>query len=243
MPHMPPLLSAKDISYSVDGKSLLSGITFDARDHRIGIVGRNGSGKTTLARIIAGLVLPTHGKVRIGGVDVGKDRKAALGHVGILFQNPDHQIIFPTVEEEIAFGLRQMGLVAAEVNQGVADILRRFDKSHWTGAAIHQLSQGQRQLVCLMSVLAMSPAVIILDEPFAGLDIPTTRQLSRYLDAVEASLVMITHDPAQLAHYNRVLWLDRGEVRRDGAPSDVLAAFKARMLEIGDGDDLSDLAG
>lgn len=238
----PPLIDLSDVSYAPEGKQVLSEVTFRAEERRIGIVGRNGSGKTSLARVMAGLVPATAGEVRIDGVDVARDRKAALGRIGILFQNPDHQIIFPTVQEEIAFGLTQMGQDRAEVARGVTEVLERFDKTHWARAAIHQLSQGQRQLVCLMSVLAMAPKVIILDEPFAGLDIPTTRQLERVLDSLHVTLVHITHMPEMVRSYDRVIWLDGGRLHRDGAAAPVLSAFTQQMMMIGDGDDLSDLA-
>ena len=239
----PPEIDLTGVAYAPGGVSVLRGITLSLNQRRIGIVGRNGSGKTSLARIMAGLVAPDQGQVRIAGVDVAKDRKAALGVIGILFQNPDHQIIFPTVEEEIAFGLTQMGQSGAEVTAAVQAILARFDKAHWARAAIHQLSQGQRQLVCLMAVLAMRPRVIILDEPFAGLDIPTTRQLARMLAGLQVTLLHITHDPNAVRAYDRVLWLEEGAVVQDGPAHQVLASFETRMIELGDGDDLSDLAG
>lgn len=242
-PPAAPLIALRDVSYLPDDKPVLSGITLETDAKRIGIVGRNGSGKTTLARMIAGLVAPDKGTVRICSADVARNRKAALAAVGILFQNPDHQIIFPTVEEEIAFGLTQMGKNTAEVKASVAAILQRFGKAHWAEAAIHQLSQGQRQLVCLMSVLAMEPRVIVLDEPFAGLDIPTTRQLARVLDSLDVCLVMITHDPAMLDGYDRVLWIDAGRIVQDGPAGPVLAAFTEQMTQLGGGDDLSDLSG
>lgn len=236
------LIALDNVHYRPDGVSVLTDISFHSDARRIGIIGRNGSGKTSLARVMAGLVAPSSGQVRIAGVDVARDRKAALRHVGILFQNPDHQIIFPTVEEEIAFGLTQMGLTKSQVSMRVSDILMQFDKSHWAAAAIHQLSQGQRQLVCLMSVLAMEPQVIILDEPFAGLDIPTALHLQRVLEGLEATLVVITHDPDVVRDYDRVLWLEGGQVAQEGAPDEVLPAFEARMKQIGDGDDLSHIA-
>ncbi len=240
---VPELIEISAISYYPGGVPVLDGVTLTGSERRIGVVGRNGSGKTSLARVIAGLVAPDEGRVRIAGADVGQDRKAALGAVGILFQNPDHQIIFPTVEEEIAFGLLQMGHSKAQAAAEVAAILARFGKAHWAGAAIHRLSQGQRQLVCLMSVLVMSPRVIILDEPFSGLDIPTALHLSRVLEGLEATLVQITHDPATLQSYDRVLWLEAGRVMQDGAAAGVLAAFGSAMRQRGQDDDLSDIAG
>lgn len=243
MPAQSPSLIALDaVHYTPGGVAVLADITLRADDRRIGIIGRNGSGKTSLARVMAGLVTPDRGEVRIAGVDVAKDRKAALRQVGILFQNPDHQIIFPTVEEEIAFGLLQMGQSKTEAAAGVAATLAQFDKTHWAPAAIHQLSQGQRQLVCLMSVLAMQPRLIILDEPFAGLDLPTALHLRRVLDGLDVTLVVITHDPDVVRGYDRVLWLEGGAIAQDGPPGEVLPVFKARMQQIGDGDDLSYIA-
>ncbi|MGB3245147.1 MAG: ABC transporter ATP-binding protein [Sulfitobacter sp.] len=237
------LIELDAVSYAPGGIPVLADITLHANERRIGIVGRNGSGKTSLARIMTGLIPSSAGAVRIAGVDVAQDRKAALGVVGILFQNPDHQIIFPTVEEEIAFGLIQMGLTKAEAAAGVHEILAQFGKAHWAQAPVHPLSQGQRQLVCLMSVLAMRPSVIVLDEPFAGLDIPTTLHLRRMLDALDVTLVLITHQPDVLARYDRVIWIDGGRIVQDGPATQVAAAFEAQMIRIGAGNDLSDLAG
>ena len=201
-----------------------------------------GSG-SSLARVLAGLVSPAAGQVRIAGVDVAKDRKAALRTVGILFQNPDHQIIFPTVEEEISFGLTQLGQSGTDAAQNTTAMLAQFDRTHWAKAAIHQLSQGQRQLVCLMSILAMRPKLIILDEPFAGLDIPTTLHLTRVLSQLDAHLVHITHDPQHLAGYDRVIWIDEGRVARDGAGQTVIPAFMTRMQQLGEQDDFTHLSG
>jgi biotin transport system ATP-binding protein len=238
-----PSLALRDVQVRLDGTEILRGVSFCARERRIGIVGRNGSGKTTLGRVIAGLQVPTGGTARINEIDMAKDRKAALCTVGILFQNPDHQIIFPTVEEEVSFGLVQMGQSRAEAASETAAILARFRKEHWAKAATHTLSQGQKQLVCLMAVLAMRPAMIVLDEPYSGLDIPTRLHLMRYVDEVKASIVQITHDPESVRHFERVIWLDDGAIRQDGPAADVLGAFEQQMQTWGDCDDFSDLTG
>lgn len=237
------LIKATDVGFEIDGKAILRDVSLEAGERRIGIVGRNGSGKSTLARLLAGLTPPTGGAISVDGVDVGKDRKAALSSVGILFQNSDHQIIFPTVEEELAFGLLQQGHSKHDAAGQVDAILARFDKAHWAKQAVHILSQGQKRLVCLMAVLAMGPKVILLDEPYAGLDIPTQMQLARYLDGVDAMLVHISHEPAHLSACERIIWLEGGAVEMDGPRSQVLPAFQARMNELGGLDDISDLAG
>ena len=238
-----PLIDLNAVSFAPGGVAVLHDVTLQANERRIGVVGRNGSGKTSLARVLVGLVSPAAGQVRIAGVDVAKDRKAALRTVGILFQNPDHQIIFPTVEEEISFGLTQLGQSGTDAAQNTAAMLAQFDRPHWAKAAIHQLSQGQRQLVCLMSILAMRPKLIILDEPFAGLDIPTTLHLTRVLSQLDAHLVHITHDPQHLAGYDRVIWIDEGRVARDGSGQTVIPAFMTRMQQLGEQDDFTHLSG
>lgn len=214
----------------------LRDLTLTLSERRIGIIGRNGSGKTTLARLVAGLIAPDAGTLHVGGVDVHADRKAAIRKVGILFQNPDHQIIFPTVEEELAFGLRQLGQTKSDARKGAHAMLARFGRGNWHDRSVDSLSQGQRHLVCLMAVLAMQPSVILLDEPFSGLDIPTTRALRGYLDSLPAMLVHVTHDPTAISGYDRAIWLDDGRVAGDGPVAEVLERYLAAMEGAGDAD-------
>lgn len=232
----------RGIGVTLAGRPVLQGISARLTESRVGIVGRNGSGKTTLARVIAGLIAPDAGQARTFGIDMAQDRRAALATVGIIFQNPDHQIIFPTVIEEIAFGLVQQRLRQQQAETAARDMLARFGKAHWANAATHSLSQGQKQLLCLMSVLAMRPRVIVMDEPFSGLDIPTRLQLMRYLDGIAAQVVMITHDPGQVRGFDRILWLEGGRLAADGPPATVLPAFEAQMRDWGNCDDLAHLA-
>lgn len=233
MPLSHPGITLSLASVTLGGKAVLTDITADLTEARIGIIGQNGSGKTTLLRLMAGLIAPTSGTVRLGDNDPFADRKATLTALGILFQNPDHQILFPTVVEEIAFGLRQLGQSDAQAQQGAQHMLARHGRSHWARAATHTLSQGQRHYLCLMAVLAMAPETILLDEPFAGLDLPSQMQLRRSMAALPQRLITITHDPAQVADCNRVLWLKDGRLHRDGAPGEVLPAFLAAMEAMG----------
>jgi len=228
-------------SLAVAGRTVLSDLTLHLTARRIGIVGRNGSGKTSLLRLMAGLVAPTSGQVRLDGIDPAADRRAALARVGILFQNPDHQILFPTVIEEVAFGLRQAGRSEAEAEAAARAVLARHGRGHWAGAAVSALSQGQRQMLCLMSVLAMAPATLLLDEPFAALDLPTRARLARTIAALPERVVMVSHDPAALAGMDRVVWLEAGRVRREGPGPAVLAEFTAAMAAVAETDADTDL--
>lgn len=223
------------VSFAAQGKAILSDITLSLTERRVGIVGRNGSGKTTLLRLMAGLIAPTSGRVTVSGADPA-DRRAMLRHLGILFQNPDHMILFPTVEEELAFGLRQMGRSEAEARAAALTCLQAEGRAHWARAATATLSHGQRHYLCLLSVLLMGPTTILLDEPFAGLDLPTQARLARRLAALPQRLVTITHDPAAVAAVDRVIWLDAGRLRADGPPAAVLPGFAAEMARLGQDD-------
>lgn len=225
----PPHILINDLTYCYGPETVLDRISVSWSDRRVAIIGRNGSGKSTLARVLCGLIAPTSGSVRIDDHDPFRDRKKALRTVGILFQNPDHQIIFPTVGEEIAFGLTQLGLSKKDSRAKVDALLNEFGKSDWRDRSVSTLSQGQRQLVCLMSVLAMQPRVIVLDEPLSGLDIPTTRALMAYLDAVPQMIVHITHDPRIAETYDRVIWIDQGRILANGTPQDVVPSFLTAM--------------
>ena len=227
--------------YEVEGRAILSGLDLALTEARIGIVGRNGSGKTTLMRLMAGLIAPTAGTVRVDGLDPARNRRALLTRLGILFQNPDHQILFPTVAEELAFGLRQMGLPASEATARVAALLAAEGRSHWANAATHLLSGGQRHYLCLLSILLMAPGTILLDEPFAGLDLPTQARLQRRLAALPQRLLTISHDPAAMADCDRVIWLEGGRLRADGPAAPVLADFTAEMARLGAADADTDL--
>ncbi len=228
-----PEISFDNVSLSRGGRRILGPVTFILAEQRIGVVGQNGSGKSTFARLLAGLLKPDTGAVQMAGVDVWQDRKAAVNQIGVIFQNPDHQIIFPTVREEIAFGLQQQGLSKPAAAEAGLDVLHKHGRADWADRNCHTLSQGQRHYLCLMAVLAMEPALIVLDEPYAGLDIPTSMQLHQALDGLDQTLVLITHDLTVLEGFDRVIWLQDGKVERDGPAAGVLEDYKSAMRGVG----------
>jgi biotin transport system ATP-binding protein len=232
-----------EASVTLSGRAILHGLSVHLTQHRIGIIGRNGSGKSTLLRLMAGLIAPDAGQVRVDGIDPARDRKAMLSRLGILFQNPDHQILFPTVEEELAFGLLQMGVPKAEAAARVMAHLALHGRGHWQGQSVATLSQGQRHWLCLQAVLLMQPHTVLLDEPVAGLDLPTQTRLARAFAALPQRLITITHDPASLTDCDRVLWLEQGRIAADGPPAQVLPLFTAEMARLGGLDADADLAG
>ena len=208
---------------------ILENLSLSIKEQRVGFIGRNGSGKTTLLRILAGLQELNNGKVLIDGIEVAKKRKEAIKKVGIIFQNPDHQIIFPTVGEELRFGLTQLGLSKNEADLKVIAYLKQYDKVDWFERSISTLSQGQKHLVCLLSVLLMKPRVLLLDEPFTGIDIPTQLKLEHYLSSLKQTIIHVSHVPETFENYQRLIWMDEGIIQADGTPKAVIKKYRTAM--------------
>jgi biotin transport system ATP-binding protein len=205
-------------------------------ERRIGLIGDNGSGKSTLLRLINGLLLPTAGQVSVAGLDTARHRKELPAAVGFVFQNPDHQLIFPTVGEEVAFGLTERGLSAAQARRQVAALLERHGCAGWADRNVNELSGGQKQLVCILAMLATEPSILLMDEPLSSLDLPTRLRLSRKVMALPQQIVMASHDFELLSGFDRLLWLDEGRIRLDGCPADVLPAYRAHAANVAAGE-------
>lgn len=233
------MITLDQASVHLGGRVILHPLTLSLTENRIGIIGRNGSGKTTLLRLIAGLIPATSGKVSIGGTDPN-NRREMLTRIGILFQNPDHQILFPTCAEEIAFGLKQMG--HKDADSTARALLAAEGCPDWADAPTHTLSGGQRHYLCLLSILAMKPETILLDEPFAGLDLPRQIRLMRRLSALPQRLITISHDPQTMRQADRVIWLEQGRVQADGHAASVLPEFTQAMQILGDRDADTDIS-
>ena len=215
------------VSLSRDGEPVLHDISVRLSERRIGIVGNNGSGKSSMVRLLNGLLQPTTGRVLVAGEDPSQGPEAMAKSVGFIFQNPDHQLIFPTVLEELMFGLRNMGLSRREAEKRAHECLVAHDREDWADRPVHSLSEGQKQWVCILSVLVMEPRVIVLDEPFSALDLPTRLHLLAWLHSFPQQLVMISHDLDTLADFDRILWLEGGRIRGNGRPEEVIPAYRA----------------
>ena len=204
----------------------------------VAVIGRNGSGKTTFARMLNALLLPTGGTVRIQGIDSGDEAQLwdIRSRVGMIFQNPDSQIIGTTVEEDVAFGPENLGLAPAEIGERVQDALHSVAMSQHAHTPPSLLSGGEKQKVSLAGILAMQPECIILDEATALLD-PTGRKevmdLVRRLNREKGITVLhITHDMEEACLADRVMMLEAGRIVLDGIPETVFA-HKTELQEAG----------
>ncbi len=206
------------VSHRLLGREVLSGVTLSIAERRVALIGANGSGKTTFARCLNGLIVPDEGTVAIDGLDTRSQGAEVRRRVGYLFQNADHQIVYPVVDEEIGFGLRNMGRTREETAVAVADILARFDAGHLAERPVHALSGGEKRLVTLLSVLVMQPRHLVLDEPTTGLDHGQKRRLADLVAGLPQSVVMITHDFEQIRNFDRAIAFQGGRVVLDGEP-------------------------
>ena len=193
-------------------------LSLTLKEPRIGLIGDNGAGKSSLFRLMCGLDQPQSGRVL---------RPAGPQSVGMLFQNPDEQIIFPTVEEELALSLSHLNLSRAQAQLQVRNWLQARGLADWAPRAIGSLSQGQRQHVCWLALLIASHQTLLLDEPYASLDLPHQALLHYDMAQVEAQIMVSTHVLDHVRHFERVIWLDKGQVRADGKGADVCSAYEA----------------
>jgi biotin transport system ATP-binding protein len=214
-----------DVSVVKNGNAVLDGISVRLSERRIGIVGRNGSGKSTFARLFNGIETPTAGSVVLDGIEKPKDLRR---HVGFLFQNPDNQIVYPIVSEDLAFGLKNLKLSTAETQARIAEVMDRFDLAHLRDRFTHQLSGGEKQMIALAGVLVMRPRMIVLDEPTTLLDLWNKRKFMKAIAELDEHVVVVSHDLDLLDGFDRVLHIEGGRIVGDGEPATVLANYVAR---------------
>lgn len=189
----------------------------------VAVVGQNGSGKTTLAKLCNGLLRPHAGRVRVMGQDARRQSVAQLARqVGYLFQNPDHQLFAPTVREEIAFGLDNLGFDPAEKEERLEETLKLFGLEAFAERPPAVLGYGLRRQVTVASLFALRPPILILDEPTAGLDWGRTKLLlerSRILHQSGHTIIFVTHNMRLVAEWaERVLVLHKGRLLADDTP-------------------------
>ncbi len=234
---MDALLSFDNISFSypmadagpvkvLDGVSLAIGA-----GEFVAIVGHNGSGKSTLAKMTNAILLPDSGRMLVSGMDTRDEEKLLeiRQSVGMVFQNPDNQIVATVVEEDVAFALENLGVPSDEIRRRVDRALETVGMSKYAMHAPHRLSGGQKQRVAIAGVIAMRPRCIVLDEPTAMLDpvgrsevMDTIAQLNRQYGI---TIVLITHHMNEAARCGRLVVMNKGVVEMDGPPREVFGRY------------------
>ena len=238
------ILETKDLHFRYDEEEGPSPVVLDGVDLQIqagtfvAVLGHNGSGKSTLAKHMNAILLPTGGKVYVDGMDTADEEKLMdiRRTVGMVFQNPDNQIVANVVEEDVAFAPENLGVPPEEIRRRVDDALKAVGMYEYREHAPHLLSGGQKQRVAIAGVIAMQPRCIVLDEPTAMLDpigrsevLKTIKQLNR---TSGVTVVLITHHMDEAAQADRLVVMSKGKVIADGAPREVFKQVEA-LKEVG----------
>ena len=225
-------LELKDVSYSYepDAAPAVSHVSLTiAPGSFVAVLGHNGCGKSTLAKLMNALFLPTEGQVLVCGMDTATEEKIwnIRRHAGMVFQNPDNQIVANVVREDVAFGLENLGVPQAEMEKRIDAALAAVHMTDFADRAPHLLSGGQKQRVAIAGVLAMEPELLIMDEATAMLDpagradvLETVRQLNREKGI---TVLWITHFMEEAAQADRIVVMDKGSISMDGTPREVFS--------------------
>ncbi len=212
------LIQFKNVSAKRDGHLVLKNLNLSLSERRIGVIGPNGSGKSSLIRLINGLLLPDAGQVLVDGLDTRHEVMAIRRQIGFVFQNPDNQIVFPVVHEDIEFGLKSRLPDPGQRRLRARDSLEQLCIGHLFDRVTHSLSGGERQLVALAAVLATSPALLVFDEPTTQLDLRLRNQFERILSELLQPAIVVSHDLALMQTMDRVLVIQDGLLVFDGLP-------------------------
>ncbi|MBN1778151.1 MAG: energy-coupling factor transporter ATPase [Clostridiales bacterium] len=229
----PVVLETASYRYDEEGRQAVDDVSMAIRAGEfVAVLGHNGSGKSTLAKLMNALFLPTSGRVVVCGMDTKKEPQVwnIRKHAGMVFQNPDNQIVATVVREDVAFGLENIGMPRAQMIDRIDDALDAVSMKDYAAAAPHMLSGGQKQRVAVAGVLAMQPDVMVMDEATAMLDptgrndiFETTRRLNR---EKHITVVWITHFMEEAARADRVIVLSDGKVAMNGTPQKVFSQVK-----------------
>lgn len=231
---MPPLIEVKNLTHVYNPGTAGAVVALDGmtvaidRGEFVAIVGGNGSGKSTLAKHFNALLLPTGGEVWVDGLNTSERANVweIRQRVGMVFQNPDNQLVATVVEEDVAFGPENLGLPSVQIAQRVEEALRIVDMAEYRRHAPHLLSGGQKQRVAIAGILAMRPQCLVLDEATTMLDPQGQREVMdtiRHLNREGVTVIHITHEMEEAAQCHRIIALQGGRVVLDGPPADVFA--------------------
>ncbi|MEN3793848.1 ABC transporter ATP-binding protein [Fulvimarina sp. MAC3] len=204
---------------------VLHNLTLELVERRIGIIGANGSGKSTFARLLNGLILPGEGTVTVDGLDTKAKTKEVRRRVGFVFQNPDNQIVYPTVGEDIAFGLKARKWPKADIEARIESVLERYGLKGFEDRLVHELSGGERQMVAFAGVMALEPDWLVLDEPTTLLDRRNTNRVMRTVSEISQNIVFVTHDLDRLSGFDRVIVFEGGRIAFDGPPAEAIPFY------------------
>lgn len=240
---MEELIRTEDLSFEYQGEDKATPVLHEInlKIHRgefVAVLGHNGSGKSTLAKQFNSILIPTGGVVYVEGIDTSNEETIfdVRQRVGMVFQNPDNQIVATLVEEDVAFAPENLGVPPEEIRQRVDSALKEVDMYDYRNHAPHQLSGGQKQRVAIAGIIAMQPDCIVLDEATAMLDPRGRREVLKTIESLNRDLgttiVHITHFMEEAVLAGRVVVIDNGRILLDGTPAEVFRHVE-QLKEVG----------
>jgi energy-coupling factor transport system ATP-binding protein len=224
----PPIVSCENLTYSYPGseRAALADLTFEVRGGEyVGVVGPNGGGKSTLVRLLNGLLRADSGTVRIKSLDPATEPYSVRKRVGMLFQNPENGLVAPFVEDDVAFGLENLGVERREMRERVRDAIRAVGLEGYERREPHTLSGGEKQRVALAGLIALDPEVLLLDEPTSMLDTTGRKEVLERLEGLRGrrTVVHVTHRLEELLDADRILVLNAGKLRASVSPQALIS--------------------
>lgn len=230
------LIELKDVSFAypsgedTQSQLVLEHLSFSIQEGDfVAIVGRNGSGKSTLAKLLNGILTPQSGSVLVDGIDTKEEEQLCQvrRRVGMVFQNPDNQLVATLVEEDVAFAPENLGIPPKKIREIVDQSLKEVDMLSYRNHSPHKLSGGQKQRVAIAGILAMRPKCIVLDESTSMLDPKGRKEIIQVIEKLHrehnTTIVLITHFMEETTQANRVIVLDEGKILLDGSPKEIFS--------------------
>ena len=212
------MLNFEHVYFEKDNTLILEDIDFCLKNKRTGIIGSNGSGKSSLLRLIKKIEKPSKGKLYTEHTS------------SLIFQNPDHQILCPTVQDELCFGQIEMGNSKDLINERLNKLLSKYEVKYLLGKTTHELSEGEKQLVCILSALMDESEMILFDEPFSSLDLKNQKKFMEFIFKLSQPIIMATHQLDLLEKFDEIIWLENGRIKLIGPADETTAKYRKYVL-------------
>ena len=212
------MVNFEHVYFEKDNTLILEDIDFCLKNKRTGIIGSNGSGKSSLLRLIKKIEKPSKGKLYTEHTS------------SLIFQNPDHQILCPTVQDELCFGQTEMGNSKDLINERLNKLLSKYEVKYLLDKTTHELSEGEKQLVCILSALMDESEIILFDEPFSSLDLKNQKKFMEIIFKLSQPIIMATHQLDLLEKFDEIIWLENGRVKLVGPADQTTAKYRKYVL-------------
>ena len=212
------MVTFEHVYFEKDSSLILKDINFCVKNKRTGIIGSNGSGKSSLLKLIKKIEKPTTGKLYT-------EHSSSL-----IFQNPDHQILCPTVKDELCFGQMEMGNSKEHIKDKLNKILLKYEVEYLLNKTTHELSEGEKQLICILSALMDESDIFLFDEPFSSLDLKNQKKFMEIILNLSQPIIMATHQLDLLEGFDEIIWLENGQINSVGPPDKTIDRYRKYVI-------------